>query len=295
MIPGYQGATASDGRALAYAEWGDPDGFPVFSLHGTPGSRLGRHYDESAYVDAGARVITYDRPGYGGSERHPARRVVDCVDDVRAIADHLGIDHFAVIGGSGGGPHALAVAARLPGRVTRATCAVGIVPYETENFDFFAGMDPNNVKEFGWALEGETVLMPELEREAAEVLERVAVDPSKLISDDWDLSEADRAELARKERHDIIRQWTSEAFRNGVWGWVDDDLCFLKPWGVDVAEVGVPTRVIYGVSDVLVPLQHGEWLAHNVPGAEVVVEEEKGHLPDPALVTERYEWLVQPV
>src|SRR5512132_4154110 len=96
-------ARADVGRTLAYAEWGDPAGFPVFSLHGTPGSRLGRHYDERDYVDAGARVITYDRPGYGRSERHPGRYVVDCVDDVQAIADHLGIERFAVIGGSGGG------------------------------------------------------------------------------------------------------------------------------------------------------------------------------------------------
>ena len=286
---------AADGRTLAYAEWGDPEGFPVFSLHGTPGSRLGRHYDESAYVEAGARVITYDRPGYGESERHPGRRVVDCVEDVRVLADHLGIERFAVMGGSGGGPHALAVTARLPHRVTRATCIVGIVPYDTEDFDFLEGMDPNNIKEFGWAVEGEAVLAPELEREAAEILERVAADPSKVIGDDWNLSESDRAELARKERHDIIRQSTSEAFRNGVWGWVDDDLCFLEPWGFELAEIRVPTRVIYGLTDVLVPRHHGEWLARNVPGAEVVVEEEQGHLPDPALVKERYGWLVEPV
>jgi pimeloyl-ACP methyl ester carboxylesterase len=221
--------------------------------------------------------------------------VVECVEDVRALADHLGIDRFAVMGGSGGGPHALAVTARLPHRVTRATCIVGIVPYDTEDFDFLEGMDPNNVKEFGWAVEGEAVLAPELEREAAEILERIAADPSKVIGDDWNLSDSDRAELARKERHDIIRQSTSEAFRNGVWGWVDDDLCFLEPWGFDLAEIRVPTRVIYGLTDVLVPRQHGEWLARNVPDAEVVVEQEQGHLPDPALVKERYGWLVKPV
>jgi pimeloyl-ACP methyl ester carboxylesterase len=288
-------ATVHDGRTLAFAEWGDPAGFPVFSLHGTPGSRFARHYDESAYAEAGARVITYDRPGYGGSERHPGRRVVDCVDDVATLADTLGIERFAVIGGSGGGPHALAVAARLPERVSRATCAVGIVPYDTENFDWFEGMDPHNVQEFGWALQGEEVLLPELEREAAGMLERVAADPAKVIGDEWELSESDRAELARTERHDVIRQSTSEAVRNGVWGWVDDDLCFAAPWGFEIAEIRVPTRVIYGTTDVLVPRQHGEWLARSVPGAEVVVEEEQGHIPDPDLVKERYGWLVQPV
>src|ERR687886_1991389 len=92
------------GRTVAAAEWGDPDGFPVFSLHGTPGSRLGRHPDEDAVRDLGIRLVTYDRPGYGASTRHPGRRVVDCVDDIATIADTLGIGRFAVTGGSGGGP-----------------------------------------------------------------------------------------------------------------------------------------------------------------------------------------------
>lgn len=295
MTTGALVATAHDGRTLAFAEWGDPAGFPVFSLHGTPGSRFARHYDEGVYVEAGARVITYDRPGYGGSERNPGRRVVDCVADVATLADTLGFERFAVIGGSGGGPHALAVAARLPDRVSRAACAVGIAPYDAPDLDFFEGMDPLNVKEFGWVLQGEEVLLPELEREAAETIERVAADPAKVMSDEWELSESDRAELARTERHDVIRQSVSEAFSAGVWGWVDDDLAFAAPWGFDIAQIRIPTRVIYGTTDVLVPRQHGEWLARNVPGAEVVVEEERGHIPDPDFVKERYGWLVQPV
>ena len=295
MISGSQVATVRDGRTLTFAEWGDPSGFPVFSLHGTPGSRFGRHYDESVYSDAGARVITYNRPGYGESDRHPGRRVVDCVEDVGALADHLWIEHFAVVGSSGGGPHALAVAARLPDRVTRAACVVGLAPYDAEGFDFFAEMDPTNVKWFGWVLEGEAVLVPELEREAAEIIERVAADPATVVGVDWDLSESDRAELARKERHEIIRQSTSEEFRNGVWGWVDDDFSFVQPWGFDLAEIRVPTRVIYGTTDVIVPRRHGEWLARNVPGAEVVIDQDRGHWPDPELFAERYGWLVQPV
>jgi pimeloyl-ACP methyl ester carboxylesterase len=290
-----QTVTATDGRKLAFAEWGDLDGFPVFSLHGTPGSRLVRHYDESDYARAGARVITYDRPGYGGSDRDRGRQVIDCVADVAAIADQLGLERFAVVGGSGGGPHSLAVAARLPDRVTRAACEVGIVPFDTPDFDWFDGIDPLNVTEIGWALEGEDVLTRELDREAGEILERVAVDPSKILGDDWQLSEADRAELARPERHEVIRESVEEAFRRGVWGWVDDDLCFTRPWGFDVAEIRVPIRVVYGLTDVLVPRGHGEWLGRNVPNAEVIVEEGRGHLPDPELVTERYGWLVQPV
>jgi pimeloyl-ACP methyl ester carboxylesterase len=286
--------TAADGRTLATAEWGDPDGFPVIVLHGAPGSRLQRHYDDSVYAEAGARVITYDRPGYGLSDRDPGRRVVDCVADVVAIADALGLELFAAYGASMGGPHCLAVAARLPERVTRVTCSVGVAPFGAPDLDWFEGMDPLNVKELGWALEGEDVLVPELEREAAEMLERVAADPSKLLGDDWALSEADRAELARPERHEVIRQGMTEAFRGGVWGWVDDDLCLVRGWGFELAEIGVPIRVVYGLTDVLVPRQHGEWLAGHVPGAEVVVEERSGHIADPDLVGERYAWLVQP-
>ncbi len=287
-------ARAPDGRALTFAEWGDLNGFPVFSLHGTPNSRYARHWDESKYAEAGARVITYDRPGYGGSDRHARRRVVDCVGDIAAIADVLGIDRFAITGGSGGGPHALAVAARLPERVTRAACAVGIAPYDAEGIDWFDGMDPLNVQEFEWALQGEEVLARELEREAAEVKERVAADPSKLLGDDWELSEADRAELARPERAEVTRQDVEEAFRNGVWGWVDDDLCFAQPWAFDVAEIRVPTRIIFGLTDVLVPAAHGHWLGRHVPSAEVVAEHDQGHLGDPDQITERLGWLLQP-
>jgi pimeloyl-ACP methyl ester carboxylesterase len=286
--------TAADGRTLTVAQWGDADGFPVFSLHGTPGSRLGRHYDERVYADAGARVITYDRPGYGGSDRHRGRRVVDCVSDVARIADALGIQQFAVTGGSGGGPHSLAVAARLPG-VTRASCDVGVAPFETPDFDWFEGMDPLNVREFDWAVQGEVVLAREYGREAEEMLERVAADPSQLLGDDWQLSEADRAQLARPERHEVMRQMITEAFRNGVWGIVDDMLCVTKPWGFEVGEIRVPTRISYGLTDVLVPRQHGEWLARNVPGAEAVVDEGAGHLPDADVIRERYAWLVEPV
>ena len=289
-----QVAVAPDGRTLTFAEWGDRDGFPVFLLHGTPGSRLGRHYDESVYAEAGARVITYDRPGYGGSDRHRGRRVVDCVGDVAAIADTLGIERFAVSGGSGGGPHALAVAARLPERASRAACVVGCAPFDIPDFDWMEGMDPLNVRELNWSLQGEEVLVPELEREAAELLERVEADPADLLGEEWGLSEADRAELARPERHGVIRQDLSEALRTGVWGWADDDLCVIAPWGFDVAEIRIPTRVVYGLGDVLVPARHGEWLARNVPGAEVVAEETLGHFTPPDLVAERIAWLVRP-
>jgi pimeloyl-ACP methyl ester carboxylesterase len=161
------------------------------------------------------------------------------------------------------------------------------------DFDWLEGMDPLNVRELEWALQGEEVLARELQRESANVLERIEEDPAKILGDDWGLSESDRRELARTERHGVIREQFTEAFRTGVWGWVDDDLCMLKPWGFDVGEIRVPTRVVYGSTDVLVPARHGEWLAQHVPRAEVVVEDDLGHLPDPDSIRREIEWLVQ--
>ena len=290
---GTETVAAADGRTLAIAEWGDPGGFPVFFLHGTPGSRFVGQGFTSVYASVEARVITYDRPGYGGSDRFRGRRVVDCVSDVSAIADSLNIEGFAVIGVSWGGPHSLAVAACLPERVTRAACVAGPAPFDTPDFDWFAAMDAVNVEEIGWAQEGEDVLAHEIERMAAAWLERVANDPSD--PGEVEFSEADRAVLADAERHEAMRRGLNEAFRQGVGGYVDDLLCVIQPWGFDVTKIGVPTRIDYGLTDVLVPRQHGEWLARNVPNAEVVIDEQGGHFPDPKLVTERLAWLIQPV
>jgi pimeloyl-ACP methyl ester carboxylesterase len=289
-----QTVAAADGRTLTIAECGDPDGFSVFMLHGTPGSRFAGQGAADTYADVGARVITYDRPGYGGSDRFRGRRVVDSVADVSAIADYLGIERFAVTGSSWGGPHSLAVAACLPERVTKAACIAGVAPFDMPGFDWFADMDAVNIDEIGWALEGEDVLARNIERVAARMLERVTDDPSRMVSDEVELSEADRARMASPELHEIIRKMINEAFRQGVWGYVDDTLCLIQPWGFEVTEIRVPTRVLYGLTDVLVPRQHGEWLADNVPNAEVVIEEQGGHLPDPNLVAERFGWLVQP-
>jgi pimeloyl-ACP methyl ester carboxylesterase len=270
-----------DGRTLAFEQYGDPEGSPVFLLHGTPGCRLsGRHPDESRVVDAGLRLITYDRPGYGQSARHKGRRVVDCVADVSAIADELGIERFFVKGGSGGGPHALAVGARLPQRVTRVACDVGVAPYDAEDIDWLAGMDPANVREFKWALAGEETLRPELEKQAEEAIAKVEADPKALLNE-FNLSESDLAVLEDPRVQQRLRATTREAFANGVSGWVDDDLAFTVPWGFDVSELEVPVDIRYGATDVLVPAGHGEWLAAHIPHANVLVDDSGGHLSDP--------------
>jgi pimeloyl-ACP methyl ester carboxylesterase len=287
--------TAPDGREVAFAVWGDPAGFPVLSLHGTPGCRLQRWPDEEVYRSLGVCLVSHDRAGYGRSSRRRGRSVVDEVDDVRLIADELGFERFGVTGGSGGGPHALACAARLPDRVVRAICAVGITPYGPPGLDhhaWLAGMDPENVREFGVALEGEEALVPDLERTQAKLEARVAVDPSSVL-DDFELSESDRAHLVRPEVVQIIRESTVEWAVNGVYGWADDDLAFTRPWGFDVSEITVPVLVRYGLTDVLVPRAHGDWLAAHVPGCIVKTDDVAGHLGrDPVEeIGEEMRWL----
>ena len=288
-------AVADDGREVAFAVWGDPAGFPVMALHGTPGCRLNRWPDEELYRSLGACLVTHDRAGYGRSARRRGRTVADEVDDVRLLADELGFDRFGVVGGSGGGPHSLACAALLPDRVVRAVCAVGVAPLGSpglERDEWLAGQDPENVKEFGWAEAGEEVLATELEQLQATLLERVAVDPSTVLGD-FELSESDRAQLSRPEVMHVIREATAEQAVNGIWGWVDDDLAILSPWGFEVDAITVPVLVSYGKTDVLVPPAHGDWLAANVPGCVVAIDDVAGHLPsDPAQdIAENVRWL----
>jgi len=288
-------AVADDGRDVAFAVWGDPAGFPVMSLHGTPGCRFNRWPDEELYRNLGVCLVTHDRAGYGRSARRRGRNVADEVDDVRLVADELGFDRFGVVGGSGGGPHSLACAALLPDRVVRAVCAVGVAPLGTpglERDEWVAGQDPENVKEFGWAEAGEEVLTVELERLQATLLERVAVDPSTVLGD-FELSESDRSQLSRPEVMQIIREATAEQAVNGVWGWVDDDLAILSPWGFELDAITIPVLVRYGKTDVLVPPAHGDWLAANVPGCVVAIDDVAGHLgADPVQeITGDLRWL----
>lgn len=282
-----------DGRTLGFAEWGDPAGSPIVAIHGTPGCRLNRHPSNEVIAATGARLVTYDRPGYGASDRDRGRIVNSCVADVEAIADHLGFDTFAVTGGSGGGPHCLAVAAGLPDRVTRVACIVGVAPYDALGDAWYDGMDPENVKEFGWALEGEATLEVELAKETAAMLERIAVDPANILGD-FEIPESDRAILGRPDIAKVMTEAITECVRNGIWGWADDDIAFTKPWGFDLSTISVPAAVWWGSQDVLVPPSHGEWLARTIPAALTKIDTSGGHQADPDKhIQDLYPWLLR--
>lgn len=277
-----------DGRTLAVAEWGEPGGVPMFSLHGTPGGRLACWTDPTIYGRHGLRRITFDRPGYGESTRLPGRTVADVVPDVLAIADALGIGRFVVTGGSGGGPHALAVAALAPHRVIRCLAAVSPAPYGAEGLDWFAGQTRGNVEGTEAALRGEPDVRAFEEHEAAEVIARLDAGDADFLGGDYEVSEADRAEM--EKRADIIARQLRGALTHGVDGWVDDDLCIVGPWGFDVADIRVPVLLTYGRTDTLVPPAHGDWLLARIPGARAWVDEGAGHLGSDESVDRELAW-----
>lgn len=263
-----------DGRALCVAEAGDSAGHAVFALHGTPGSRLFWHEVVEDAEKRGIRIVAYDRPGYGRSAPDPGRTVADAADDIAAIADALGIDRYAVYGGSGGGPHALANAVR-PERVVAVAALASVAPWGAEGLDWLDGMGQDNLDEFGATLAGEEALRRYLDeqREAmlagtpeaiAETLESLLCPPDRACL---------TGELARYF-HDQIR----EALRDGVDGWVDDDFVFVRPWGFELGDISLPVQVWHGSQDQFVPVAHGRWLAERIPGAEEHVYDEDGHL-----------------
>jgi pimeloyl-ACP methyl ester carboxylesterase len=256
---------AADGRRLRVAEWGVPQGSPMVYLHGTPGSRLDRTPDPRVLAEAGVRLITFDRAGYGGSDRRPGRRVRDVVEDVSAVADALGLGRFAVLGQSGGGPHVLACAALLPERVTRAAAIAGPAPPDADGLDWLGGMAPVNVEEFSLAFQGAEPLERALERMAAEI----ASNPEELFNLlEAQLPESDRAVLRRPEVRTMLRDALVTGLQPGAGGWVDDDLAFTQPWGFDPGAIAVPVSLWHGADDNLAPRSHAAWLAGAIPRAE---------------------------
>ena len=263
---------APDGRTLVYLERGDPDGPAVVFNHGTPGCRLSRHPDESVYQ--GIRAISYDRPGYGRSDPSPGRDVASAAADVAAIADALGLGRFGIFGVSGGGPHALACAALLPDRVTKAAVLVGAAPADDPEFDFLAGMTELNLKELGAALTSPEALATEL----APFVEMLATDPeAELDHIAAELPESDREMLARPGVREAVSTAMHEAVAQGDRGWADDDLAFVKPWGFQLEDVACEVRLWQGDLDVLVPRAHGEYLERRLPNATFELVTGEGH------------------
>lgn len=269
-----------DGRQGAYCDGGDPDGYPVIGLHGTPGCRFSRWPAESLYREAGVRYITPDRAGYGQANRKPGRTVADEAADVLALADVLGLDRFAVTGGSGGGAPALACGALLPAeRVQRVACAVGLAPYGPGGLphdEWIAGQTAENIQDIEWALAGEETLTRHLIVSQADLMQRLNADPLSVFGDD--VPDVDRQFFAQPAIVERMKLITAEQAAHGVHGWVDDTLSQLSPWGFDLSQVNVPVLLSYGLKDMFTPPAHGHWLAAHLPTATVHVSTEGGHI-----------------
>lgn len=283
--------TAPDGRTLAVAEWGDPDGLPLFGLHGTPGGRISCWEDPTIYARHGLRRLTVDRPGYGHSTRLRGRSVADFAADIATIADALGIGEFAVTGGSGGGPHALACAALLRERVLRCLAEVSVAPFGPEGLEpaaWMAGMTAGNVVEFEAAVAGETAMRAVCDPERRDLLQRLADGRPDVFGDGYELSESDRAQLVKHMGR--LRDMLVAALEPGADGWIDDNLAMVRPWGFQVQSIAVPVLLVYGRADTLVPAAHGDWLAAQVPGAQVEVTE-SGHMGADEEMERHMAWL----
>ena len=281
---------AAGGRTLHVVGDGAPDGVPVVVHHGTPGAGILYAPWVADAAAKGLRLLTYDRPGYAQSSRSAGRSVADAADDVAAIADALGLDRILTWGISGGGPHALACAAGLGERVVAAASLAGVGPHGVEGLDFLAGMGEGNVEEFGLAQQGEDAVRP-AHVEMAEVMVSVDV-PAAVESMKPFLSDVDAGEMSG-ELGAYLLDCFKVGLASGVDGWVDDDLCFTRPWGFDVADIRRPVLVLQGREDLMVPYGHGVWLAKTIPGAEARLTEEDGHL---TLITKRvpevHAWLL---
>ena len=267
--------TLTVGRTLDVFVSGE-DGAPlVIDLPGTPqGHRLDGALEEAAAA-TGLRIASLARPGYAGSTRLPGRTVADVVPDVLAVADSLGYEKFAVMGSSGGGPHALACGALAADRCVAVTVVSGVGPWAATGLDFLDGMGEGNEIEFRAALEGEEPLRELLLLWREEIL--AAGVPGIFASLQSVLSPPDQKVMTK----DFVRQMHesfSLALENGVDGWGDDDLAFTRPWGFDLARVAVPVFLWQGEQDLMVPPAHGRWLADAIPGCRARLLPDDGHL-----------------
>jgi pimeloyl-ACP methyl ester carboxylesterase len=263
-----------DGRKVAVESWGPPTGMPVFLLHGTPGSRSGPRPRASVLYRLGIYLISYDRPGYGESDPHPNRTVADAAGDVRAIADELELDSFGVVGRSGGGPHALACAALLEGRVQRAACLVGLAPSDAKDLDWYAGMTESNVQEYSTADASRQAVQASVAPQAEQIRENPDSSLGLLLPklSKRDLRVVDDIAIRR-----LLTDTYAEAVRDGEDGWIDDVVALRRPWDFDLTSIKVPVLLWHGADDEYSPVSHTYWLEGQISTAVVQIQPDTAH------------------
>jgi pimeloyl-ACP methyl ester carboxylesterase len=256
--------TTADGRMLhAYdrGPTGRSDELVLLWHGGTPNTGAPPEPLFELGHSLGIRWIGYDRPSYGGSSPHRGATVASAAADAGRVADRLGIDNFAVLGHSGGGPRALACAALLVERVIAAVTISSPAPWPAVGLDYFAGMSEGSARELRAASQGRA--------ELEQVLAANDFDPESFIAADY---------AALDGRWSWFNSIVEAATVNGPDGMIEDDLGAMAPWGFDPAQIAVPTLIMHGTGDQMVPSSHAEWLAARCPAAELRLLSGEGHI-----------------
>jgi pimeloyl-ACP methyl ester carboxylesterase len=262
-----------DGRTLAYAEYGDPHGKPVFFFHGMPGSRFFRPPDEITRK-AGVRLITADRPGYGLSSFQPRRTILDWPKDIVQLADQLGVREFAVAGHSAGGPFVAACAYALPERVTAAAPLSGAGPADAPGIA--VGMAATNRlgvtigRYVPWAIWQPLVWV---------FYHRRAADPAA----DCQRGSGIRPPADDEQFRDPLVFETCihsevEAFRPGLRGLAWEARLLTRPWGFQLEGIRVPYHLWHGTQDDQATLAMARYIAGRIPGSQLSICENEAHL-----------------
>lgn len=262
----------ADGRSLAWGEYGDPTGRALFFFHGTPGSRLsGAGFDDAARARA-VRVIAPERPGYGESEPKPGRTLLDWPNDVRALADALGVQRFAVAGVSGGGPYVAACAWALAERATSAGILSGIGPADQPGATHGMFL-PNRVSL--WLFRR----APRLARALMAPLARQFRNPERALAQmARSLPAPDRMILADPHHRAHFLADFREAVARGSEGLLSDFELFARPWGFRLEEIRIPVHLWHGELDRNAPAAMGRQVAAAIPGCRATIAPGEGHL-----------------
>lgn len=262
----------ADGRALGFAQYGLPDGTPLFFFHGMGASRLTRHPDPAIVRRLGVRLIGIDRPGIGLSDPQPGRRLLDWPDDVAQLADTLGLERFAILGWSGGGAHALACAYKLPERLTAVGIVSGAAPLVLR--------EPPEYLSAQWRLAARIVhLAPASARLLASWEARLFQQKPRHFLQ-WvfsHLSPTDRTLLAEPAMYAMLLETTHEVFRQGSRGLSDDMLVLARPWGFRPQDVQLPVSLWHGQADTILDQQFARYLARALPDCQARFFPEEGH------------------
>jgi pimeloyl-ACP methyl ester carboxylesterase len=261
-----------DARTLAWSEAGDPDGEPVVACHGTPGSRHQLLVDDAPIRAAGVRWIVPDRPGYGLSTYQPDRRLAGWARDVTQLADQLGLERFAVLGLSGGGPHAAACAALLPGRVTATAIVSGVAPLIERGSE--RGMMPPNRLFARLARRAPTV--NRIPFGAMALLGRRA--PDRLLTAMAKQAPVSDAVLLRRpDVADAFRRDLGEASRTTGRAAAQDFELIAHDWGFRLEDITGRVDVWQADHDINVPVEHARRQARAIPDAELHLVAGEGH------------------